>query len=123
MKGIVAACTRDARNAWELLHRSAPLAQRLECPLVLMVTLEEGKNQSVALEYAYQCARQFDAELLAFSGTKALGRMFAGVYERNAYCIATLDDAALLRRMRMAFGFARTLDVSVCSAGEPVIAG
>jgi len=25
--------------------------------------------------------------------------------------------------MRMAFGFARTLDVSVCSAGETVIAG
>lgn len=114
MKGTVAACTCDARNAWELLNRSAPLARKLECPLVLMVILEEGKNQSVALEYAYQCARQFDAQLLAFSGGKALGRMFAQAHRQNVCCITTLNDPALLRRMRLAFGFAQALDVSAC---------
>ena len=118
MNGTVVACTRDAKAAWPLLRQTVPVAQRLGCPVVLMLDLENEENQSSALEYAYQCARRFGAELTAFSGPRAMNRMFAEAQRRNVFCITTRDDPELLARVRLAFGFAQALDVSACTVGE-----
>ena len=99
MNGTVVALTRDARDAWGLLKGSLPVADRLGCPLVLMLAFEGGDTQSVALEYAFQCARKCDVELMAFSGERAMGRMFAEAHRRQVRCVTTRDDPALLAKL------------------------
>ena len=119
---IVAACTRDIWNARELMERTASVARRLDCPMVLMVIIGPEDDEAVVLERAYRCARAYGAEMAAFTGERALNRMLAEAQRRRVCCLTTMDDAELLSRVRLAFGYAQALDVSTAAMEEPALA-
>ena len=118
---IVAACTRNVSNAWELMARTAPLAQRMGCPAALMVVIGPEDDEAQVLEEAYRCAREYGAEMMAFGGERAMNRMLAEAQRRRARCLTAMDDTELVGRVRLAFGYGQGLDLSDAS-GEPALA-